>query len=470
MAPPVLVVLLRVSAELHMAVEAALKPCCRPYESSWATSAGRALCAWALQQLHYTVALHGSWAAPGLACEVKNLLQKLQTRWYAGGLWLQTATPVQLAAGVVAGAALQGALAAPFLAAAPMSYASKAFELSRVFLHRWTVNLKFLPEDIFQRCLCGALVAAVQLFCLCIFWPLVAWHIPACEPPTSLLCERRGLQNRRGEYVLGQDSTEPHTWYEHGDRVRPTSCAAWSHMSLHFLMPNACFRWWDDQARLSSAIELCVCVCSPGLAACLLAAHLLLLAVFAQYRWTGGQGLAGVLRSFWARRHLAGQQRPGVILHGAVGSGGNGSGTASAQADSNSNSQQLAGRGLAAGGSGGGSNTVTGAAADKLAGYESQQAAGGSMTTAEIVWIVWTGNFIGIVCARTLHYQFYSWYCHSLPFLLWSTSLRTWQRLSIWLAIEVIWNVYPPTAASSLLLLTCHCVLLAALWRRPTHL
>lgn len=214
-----------------------------------------------------------------------------------------------------------------------------------------------------------------------------------------------------------------------------------------------------------------VCVCSPGLAAGLLAAHLLLLATFAQQRWAGGQGLAGVLRSFWARRHLGERWRPGVILHGAGGIGGDGSGTASAHIASNNSSKQLwVGRGHAAGGSGDGSNSFTGAAAGKAAGRESQRAAESSMTTAEAVWIVWTGNFIGIVCARTLHYQFYSWYCHSLPFLLWSTSLRTWQRLAVWLAIEVVWNVYPPTAASSLLLLTCHCSLLAALWRCPTHL
>ena len=64
---------------------------------------------------------------------------------------LQTATPKQVAAGTALGIALQGALAAPFLAVAPASYVSKAFELSRVFLYRWTVNLRFLPEAVFQR-------------------------------------------------------------------------------------------------------------------------------------------------------------------------------------------------------------------------------------------------------------------------------------------------------------------------------
>lgn len=37
----------------------------------------------------------------------------------------------------------------PFLSTYPYEYISKAFELGRVFMFKWTVNFKFLPEDVF---------------------------------------------------------------------------------------------------------------------------------------------------------------------------------------------------------------------------------------------------------------------------------------------------------------------------------
>ncbi|CAI5480813.1 unnamed protein product [Closterium sp. Yama58-4] len=42
-----------------------------------------------------------------------------------------------------------------------------------------------------------------------------------------------------------------------------------------------------------------------------------------------------------------------------------------------------------------------------------------------ITYLMLVGNFIGIFCARSLHYQFYSWYYFSIPYLLWISPLPT---------------------------------------------
>ena len=34
---------------------------------------------------------------------------------------------------------------------------------------------------------------------------------------------------------------------------------------------------------------------------------------------------------------------------------------------------------------------------------------GRRLSARHILFVVFSGNFIGIACARTLHYQFYSW-------------------------------------------------------------
>jgi alpha-1,3-mannosyltransferase len=105
------------------------------------------------------------------------------------------------------------------------------------------------------------------------------------------------------------------------------------------------------------------------------------------------------------------------------------------------------------------------------------------------------GAFIGIVFARSLHYQFYAWYFFSLPWLLWRcflfdgmgkfvgdacmgkqsrgtfpypTLVSSFLRVGLFLAIERSWNVFPATTESSATLFAAHLVLLAGLWWSPS--
>jgi len=85
------------------------------------------------------------------------------------------------------------------------------------------------------------------------------------------------------------------------------------------------------------------------------------------------------------------------------------------------------------------------------------------LSAAHIMCLLFTGNFIGIACSRSLHYQFYVWYYHTLPALLWCTRFPTALRLIIIVLIELVWNIYPAKAWSSYLLLCCHITILFGL-------
>lgn len=69
-------------------------------------------------------------------------------------------------------------------------------------------------------------------------------------------------------------------------------------------------------------------------------------------------------------------------------------------------------------------------------------------------------NLVGVACARSLHYQFYVWYFHSLPYLAWSTPYSLGVRCLILGLIEYCWNTYPSTNFSSAALHFTHILLL----------
>ncbi|KAJ4301598.1 dolichyl-P-Man:Man(5)GlcNAc(2)-PP-dolichol alpha-1,3-mannosyltransferase [Kalmusia sp. IMI 367209] len=56
---------------------------------------------------------------------------------------------------------------------------------------------------------------------------------------------------------------------------------------------------------------------------------------------------------------------------------------------------------------------------------------------------------IGMLCARSLHYQFYAYLAWSTPFLLWKAGFHPVVQYALWGAQEWAWNVYPSTPASS---------------------
>ncbi|KAL2540507.1 Dol-P-Man:Man(5)GlcNAc(2)-PP-Dol alpha-1 [Abeliophyllum distichum] len=198
----------------------------------------------------------------------------------------------------LAGAALvQIVLGLPFLLSHPIAYISKAFDLGRVFIHFWSVNLKFVPEPVFV---------------------------------------------------------------------------------------------------------------SRGLALFLLVAHLSLLTIFAHYRWCRHEeGLFSLLHSRIVQMKLR---------------------------------------------------------TFPLKQFNSHHSNFRHIRMEHIATTMFAGNFIGIVCARSLHYQFYSWYFYSLPYLLWRTPFPTWLRLILFTTVELCWNIYPSNVYSSVLLLGAHLIILGGLW------
>ncbi|KAK3534136.1 hypothetical protein QTP86_002287 [Hemibagrus guttatus] len=89
----------------------------------------------------------------------------------------------------------------------------------------------------------------------------------------------------------------------------------------------------------------------------------------------------------------------------------------------------------------------------------------------QIVLILFSSNFIGMCFCRSLHYQFYVWYFHTLPYLLWSGGVKKLAhllRVLILGLIELAWNTYPSTTYSSLSLHVCHLIILLCLWFNPT--
>jgi alpha-1,3-mannosyltransferase len=264
---------------------------------------------------------------------------------------------------------VQAAIGAPFLLTHPGPYVGKAFELSRVFFHTWTVNWKFLPEDVFV---------------------------------------------------------------------------------------------------------------SPRVATGLLAGQLGTLLVLGAYRWCEHDG--GLLRVLTRVGLLpAGVERLLVRVTGSSIEGGHGAGTTAAP------KQEMGpapARGHQSSSQRGGSSTPASlrgrerrpdsASAERHSSSASTNAAVAPTPNglfrdapAFVAYVLCISNFAGIAFARTLHYQFYTWYFHTLPLLYMVAGLPLPVMVALSGGIEYAFNVGDASGAgsplSSAVLQACHFLLLGAL-------
>ena len=81
-----------------------------------------------------------------------------------------------------------------------------------------------------------------------------------------------------------------------------------------------------------------------------------------------------------------------------------------------------------------------------------------------ILTIILSANAIGMLFARSLHYQFYTYIALATPFLLWRAGLHPIAQYGIWAAQEWAWNVYPNTSLSSAVVVGALLVQVVSIW------
>lgn len=71
---------------------------------------------------------------------------------------------------------------------------------------------------------------------------------------------------------------------------------------------------------------------------------------------------------------------------------------------------------------------------------------------------------VGMLCARSLHYQFFAYIAWATPFILWKAGLHPVLLYTVWVAQEWAWNVYPSTELSSMIVVSCLAVQVIGVW------
>jgi alpha-1,3-mannosyltransferase len=81
-----------------------------------------------------------------------------------------------------------------------------------------------------------------------------------------------------------------------------------------------------------------------------------------------------------------------------------------------------------------------------------------------ILTTILTANAIGVLFARSLHYQFYCYIAWATPFLLWRSGMHPIVQYGVWAVQEWAWNVYPSTDTSSMVVVGILFATVVSIW------
>ncbi|PNS18342.1 hypothetical protein CAC42_6159 [Sphaceloma murrayae] len=91
----------------------------------------------------------------------------------------------------------------------------------------------------------------------------------------------------------------------------------------------------------------------------------------------------------------------------------------------------------------------------------------GKVTPEFVMTSILTCNAIGMLFARSLHYQFFSWLAWGSPYLLWRSGQSPLAIVGVWFGQEVAWNIYPSTRNSSFMAVLWLAVQVYGVWTAP---
>lgn len=87
-----------------------------------------------------------------------------------------------------------------------------------------------------------------------------------------------------------------------------------------------------------------------------------------------------------------------------------------------------------------------------------------NVTPDFVLTTILTANTIGMLFARSLHYQFFAYLSWATPFLLWKSRLHPISQFVLWALQEWAWNVYPSNSTSSKVVVTMLAVTVIGAW------